>query len=143
MEEFKNYIAENWQTIVATVLTVIEYFLIFLYARKTSTTKTFLSTLFKEKASDVDNLARERVEEMKALIEKYSKEMDRVVVLACEEVNDAIAKSAAIDEKYQAEIQKVQAMQLNLATLERALKIITGEEVHINVGTDQNDNKTT
>lgn len=140
MEEFKNYIAENWQTIIATVLTVIEYFLIFLYARKTSTTKTFLSTLFKEKASDVDKLAREKVEEAKALVEKYSKEMEQVVTLAREQVDDAIAKSAAIDEKYQAEIQKVQAMQLDLATLERALQIITGEEVHINAG---NDDETT
>lgn len=136
MEEFKNYIAENWQTIVATVLTVIEYFLIFLYAHKTSTTKTFLSTLFKEKASDVDKLAREKVEEAKALVEKYSKEMEQVVALAREQVDDAIARSAAIDEKYQAEIQKVQTMQLDLATLERALQIITGEEVHINAADD-------
>lgn len=140
MEEFKNYIAENWQTIVGTVLTVIEYFLIFLYAHKTSTTKTFLSTLFKEKASDVDRLAREKVEEAKALVEKYSKEMEQVVALAREQVENAIAKSAAIDEKYQAEIQKVQTMQLDLATLERALQIITGEEVHINAG---NDDETT
>lgn len=128
MEEFKNYIAENWQTIVGTVLTVIEYFLIFLYAHKTSTTKTFLSTLFKEKASDVDKLAREKVEEAKALVEKYSKEMEQVVALAREQVDDAIAKSAAIDEKYQAEIQKVQAMQLDLATLERALQILGATE---------------
>ena len=55
MEQFKQYVVQNWSTILEWVVIYVIYFLFFLYDNKVRGTKTSLSLLFKEKAQDVAN----------------------------------------------------------------------------------------
>lgn len=55
MEEFVQYIVQNWPTIVEYALMVVAYFLFFLYRSKVSGTRRYLTALFKEKAQEVTN----------------------------------------------------------------------------------------
>ena len=53
MEEFKQYIVQNWPTIVEYAIMVVAYFLFFLYRSKVSGTRRDLTVMFKEKAQEV------------------------------------------------------------------------------------------
>lgn len=55
MEEFKQYIVQNWPTIVEYAIMVVAYFLFFLYRSKVSGTRRDLTVMFKEKAQEVTN----------------------------------------------------------------------------------------
>lgn len=53
MEEVKQYITQNWSTIVRSAISLVFYFLVFLYRAKVNGTKRDLSVLFKEKARTI------------------------------------------------------------------------------------------
>ena len=64
MEQFKQYVVQNWSTILEWVGIYVVYFLFFLYSNKVTGAKTSLSLLFKEKAQDItktDTLLRKDV----------------------------------------------------------------------------------
>ena len=112
MEEFKQYIVQNWPTIVEYAIMVVAYFLFFLYRSKVSSTKRDLTVMFKEKAQEVTNTDL-----------KLREDMGQTRQIMVTELTEAKAQ-------YKAAVDEIAGLKARLNRAEKALiEIITETEV--------------
>ena len=112
MEEFKQYIVQNWPTIVEYAIMVVAYFLFFLYRSKVSGTRRDLTVLFKEKAQEVTNTDL-----------KLREDVGQTRQIMATELTEAKAQ-------YKAAVDEIADLKARLNRAEKALtEIITETEV--------------
>lgn len=112
MEEFKQYIVQNWPTIVEYAIMVVAYFLFFLYRSKVSGTRRDLTVMFKEKAQEVTNTDL-----------KLREDVGQTRQIMATELTEAKAQ-------YKAAVDEIADLKARLNRAEKALtEIITETEV--------------
>ena len=112
MEEFKQYIVQNWPTIVEYAIMVVAYFLFFLYRSKVSGTRRDLTVMFKEKAQEVTNTYL-----------KLREDVGQTRQIMATELTEAKAQ-------YKAAVDEIADLKARLNRAEKALvEIITETEV--------------
>ena len=112
MEEFKQYIVQNWPTIVEYAIMVVAYFLFFLYRSKVSGTRRDLTVMFKEKAQEVTNTDL-----------KLREDVGQTRQIMATELTEAKAQ-------YKAAVDEITDLKARLNRAEKALvEIITETEV--------------
>lgn len=112
MEEFKQYIVQNWPTIVEYAIMVVAYFLFFLYRSKVSGTRRDLTVMFKEKAQEVTNIDL-----------KLREDVGQTRQIMATELTEAKAQ-------YKAAVDEIADLKARLNRAEKALtEIITETEV--------------
>lgn len=75
MEEFTQFIANNWQDLVQYVLIAMAYFFAFLFNNKVKNTSNILTSTFKERTSKVDKYDK-RIERLEKTIEALLEEKE-------------------------------------------------------------------
>ena len=112
MEEFKQYIVQNWPTIVEYAIMVVAYFLFFLYRSKVSGTRRDLTVMFKEKAQEVTSTDL-----------KLREDVGQTRQIMATELTEAKAQ-------YKAAVDEIADLKARLNRAEKALtEIITETEV--------------
>lgn len=112
MEEFKQYIVQNWPTIVEYAIMVVAYFLFFLYRSKVSGTRRDLTVMFEEKAQEVTNTDL-----------KLREDVGQTRQIMATELTEAKAQ-------YKAAVDEIADLKARLNRAEKALtEIITETEV--------------
>ena len=81
MEEFKQYIVQNWPTIVEYAIMVVAYFLFFLYRSKVNGAKRDLTVMFKEKAQDITQTRQVMAAELTAAKAQYQAAVNEIAGL--------------------------------------------------------------
>ena len=135
MDEFKQYVIENWPTIIEYALMGIGYFLVFLYRSKVSGTKRDLTVLFKEKAQEIGTLFQEKTKEVVDTDFKLREDVNTARKIMDTELAEAKAQ-------YEAAVAKISGLESKLFQVEGALMAIIDEADDID-NTEVDDGKQT
>ena len=111
MEEFKQYITQNWPVIIEYAMMIVAYFLFFLYRSKVTGTKRDLNVMFKEKTGEVT-----------ITNENLKKDVNNAKMIMHKELEEAKIQ-------YQAAIDKIATLEKNFSRLNDTLSELFKDDV--------------